>query len=151
LTGFWPPRLDIAGVSDRNDHLLKATGAATGGARSRVNDLTTYFGSWRAVCDPTIAMPPAGHAFTDINNWPQFLEMGSQPGVPGGGTPGGRIVARQTPRIVQLGRAGAQAVDDLIGRVCHRCCACHRSNRHESTAQGGHSAGRDAAPGLDAT
>jgi hypothetical protein len=76
-----PAWLDGDHVWIQQDHLLKATGAAAGGPRSRVNDLTTYFGSWRDIRDPKITMPPAGHAFTDINNWPEFLEMGDQPGV----------------------------------------------------------------------
>ncbi len=48
--------------------------------RSRISDLTTYFGSLRDVTDPSVKMPPAGHAFTDINDWPTWLEMGDQPG-----------------------------------------------------------------------
>jgi hypothetical protein len=73
--------LDGDHVWVQQDHLLKAAGSAVGGERSRVNDLTTYFGSWRDVTDPAVPMPAAGHAFTDINNWPGFLEMGNQPGV----------------------------------------------------------------------
>jgi hypothetical protein len=66
----------------QQDHLLTlppAQGSATG---TRINDLTTYFGALREVADPSIKMPRAGHAFTDINDWPPWLGMGSaQPGV----------------------------------------------------------------------
>ncbi len=68
----------------QQDHLLiapPAEAAAGAPARGRrVNDLTTYFGALRDVLDPSVKMPPAGHAFTDINDWPAFLEMGDLPG-----------------------------------------------------------------------
>ncbi len=64
----------------QQDHLLIAPPAGGDAPRRRVNDLTTYFGSLRDVLDPSVKMPPAGHSFTDINDWPAFLEMGDLPG-----------------------------------------------------------------------
>jgi hypothetical protein len=64
----------------QQDHLLITPPGDPGAARRRVNDLTTYFGALRDVADPAVPMPPAGHAFTDINDWPAFLEMQGQPG-----------------------------------------------------------------------
>ena len=64
----------------QQDHLMVAPSTGPVNNRSRISDLTTYFGSLRDIADPSIAMPPAGHAFTDINDWPTWLEMGDHPG-----------------------------------------------------------------------
>ncbi len=62
----------------QQDNLLVAPPGP--GERSRVNDLTTYFGPLHEVADPSVKMPAAGHAFTDINDWPAWLQMGDLPG-----------------------------------------------------------------------
>ncbi len=54
--------------------------ASPGGERLRVNDLATYFGARRDIADPAIARAPAGQFFSDINTWPDWLEMGNRPG-----------------------------------------------------------------------
>jgi hypothetical protein len=46
----------------------------------RVNDLTTYSGDARQVADPSVACPAASQTFSDINTWPDWLEMGDQSG-----------------------------------------------------------------------
>jgi hypothetical protein len=63
----------------QGDRLLHRDAAAPKG-RVRVNDLCTYFGSKREVANPRTTMPSAGLMFTDINDWPSWLEMGDRPG-----------------------------------------------------------------------
>ena len=64
----------------QQDHQLEYPSPAQPGVQAHVNDLTTYFGLLSEVADPSVKMPRAGHAFTDINDWPAWLEMGDQPG-----------------------------------------------------------------------
>lgn len=54
--------------------------SSPGSPRIRVNDLSTYVGSLKAVMDPAVAMPQAHLTFSDINTWPPWLQMGDQPG-----------------------------------------------------------------------
>jgi hypothetical protein len=63
----------------QGDHRLWRD-AEPGAARVRVNDLTTYFGDARQVADPAVACPTASQTFSDINTWPDWLEMGGLPG-----------------------------------------------------------------------
>jgi hypothetical protein len=62
----------------QQDHLLISP--HLGEKPIRYNDLTTYFGPLSDVLDPSVKMARAGHAFSDINNWPAWLEMGDAPG-----------------------------------------------------------------------
>lgn len=46
----------------------------------RVNDWSTYVGKLSDVASPTIRNPPATQHFNDMLTWPEWLQMGSQPG-----------------------------------------------------------------------
>ena len=46
----------------------------------QVEDLSTYFGSWREVADAARKAIPAGQVFTDLLNFPGWLEMGDRNG-----------------------------------------------------------------------
>ncbi len=64
----------------QSDHLSDVPPVSPGSRPVRVSDLVTYFGSLKEVANPAIKMPGAGHAFTDINSWPDWMEMGDRPG-----------------------------------------------------------------------
>ena len=64
----------------QSDHLSDVPPVSPGKRPVRVSDLVTYFGSLKEVANPAVKMPAAGHAFTDINSWPDWLEMGDRPG-----------------------------------------------------------------------
>lgn len=68
-------------VSVRSDTAVRIAGAGPNPGRgTRINDLTTWFGSLREISDPKIPMPLSGHMFSDINTWPAWMEMGDRPG-----------------------------------------------------------------------
>lgn len=75
-----PVKVEGDRVSVREDTLLRVETAAPGQRPMRVNDLSTFFGSWREVNDPAVPMPLAGQMFSDINTWPAWLGMGDRPG-----------------------------------------------------------------------
>jgi hypothetical protein len=64
----------------QSDHLSRIAPPAPRRRDLRANDLVTYFGSLRDVADPAVNMAPAGLAFSDVNVWPAWLEMGDAPG-----------------------------------------------------------------------
>lgn len=65
----------------RADTNLKAIPAEAGKGRPQhVNDWSTYHGSLAQVTDPDVKNPPSTWIFNDINTWPEWLEMGDQPG-----------------------------------------------------------------------
>jgi hypothetical protein len=74
-----PARIEGDRIWVLGDRLLHREAAAPKGP-VRVNDLCTYFGSTREVANPRNTMPSAGLMFTDINEWPPWLEMGDRPG-----------------------------------------------------------------------
>ena len=45
-----------------------------------VEDLSTYFGSLKDVANPKLKAVPAGQVFTDVLNYPAWLEMGDRNG-----------------------------------------------------------------------
>jgi hypothetical protein len=63
----------------QGDHILWRD-AAPGLPAVRVNDLTTYAGDLGQVADPGIASAAASQAFSDLNTWPAWLEMGDKAG-----------------------------------------------------------------------
>jgi hypothetical protein len=46
----------------------------------QVEDLTTYFGSFKDMADPAAKSIPVGQVFTDLLNYPAWLEMGDRNG-----------------------------------------------------------------------
>jgi hypothetical protein len=46
----------------------------------QVEDLSTFFGSFKDVADPAARSIPAGEVFTDLLNYPAWLEMGDRNG-----------------------------------------------------------------------
>jgi len=78
--GLGPAWIQGDNIWIQQDHLLEYPSPGRPGAQAHVNDLTTYFGSLTEVADPAAKMPRAGHAFTDVNDWPTWMQMGDQPG-----------------------------------------------------------------------
>jgi hypothetical protein len=64
----------------RGDTSLRGEPNAPGAKLFQVNDWSTYFGALKDVADPDVKSAPAGQAFNDVNTWPDWLEMGNQPG-----------------------------------------------------------------------
>ena len=64
----------------RGDTSLRGEPTEAGGKVFQVNDMSTYFGALKDVSDPKVSSAPAGQAFSDVNTWPDWLEMGAQPG-----------------------------------------------------------------------
>ena len=64
----------------RSDMALRAVPADPTKRAFQVEDLSTYFGSLRDVADPMRKAIPAGQVFTDLLNYPGWLEMGDRNG-----------------------------------------------------------------------
>ncbi len=64
----------------QSDHISDVPPTAPGKRPVRVSDIVTYYGSLRDVADPANKMPKAGYAFSDINSWPDWMEMDDKPG-----------------------------------------------------------------------
>jgi hypothetical protein len=61
----------------RGDTSVRGEPSEPGGKIFQVNDMSTYFGAVKDVTDPKVTSAPAGQAFSDVNTWPDWLEMGS--------------------------------------------------------------------------
>jgi len=69
-------------VAIRGDMFMYAEplDAQAGPPPFRVNDWSTYVGKLSELADPALKSAPCVQYFTDILTWPQWLEMGAQPG-----------------------------------------------------------------------
>ena len=64
----------------RSDFSARALPSDTTRPAFQVEDLSTYFGSLQAVANPAARAVPAGQVFTDLLNYPAWLEMGDRNG-----------------------------------------------------------------------
>jgi len=60
--------------------MLRNEPAAAGQRAFNVNDWSTYVGSWREVRDPAIRNTAAAQTFTDMLDFPAWLQMGDTQG-----------------------------------------------------------------------
>ncbi len=64
----------------RGDTSVRGEPTTQGGKIFQVNDMSTFFGATKDVANPKVTSAPAGQAFSDLNTWPDWLEMGDKPG-----------------------------------------------------------------------
>jgi hypothetical protein len=64
----------------RADNSFRAVPADVTRQAFQVEDLSTYFGSLRDLANPALKAMPAGQVFTDLLNYPAWLEMGDRNG-----------------------------------------------------------------------
>jgi hypothetical protein len=81
----------------RGDLVLHAEPSDPAKRTFTVNDWSTYVGSLAAVLDPAQPNPPCAQMFTDVLDFPAWLQMGDQPG-----TYVSRCYGRKVPRYQDM-------------------------------------------------
>ena len=81
----------------RGDLVLHAEPSDPAKRTFTVNDWSTYVGSLDAVLDPAQPNPPCAQMFTDVLDFPAWLQMGDQPG-----TYVSRCYGRKVPRYQDM-------------------------------------------------
>ena len=80
VSSIGPAWLEGDEIAIQGDVMLRNEPAAAGQRAFNVNDWSTYVGSWREVRDPTILNPAAAQTFTDVLDFPAWLQMGDTQG-----------------------------------------------------------------------
>ena len=80
LATIGPAWLEGDEIAIQGDVMLRNEPAAAGQRAFNVNDWSTYVGSWREVRDPAIRNPAAAQTFTDVLDFPAWLQMGDTQG-----------------------------------------------------------------------
>ena len=80
LATIGPAWLEGDELAIQGDIVLRNEPTATSQRAFNVNDWSTYVGSWREVRDPAIRNPAAAQTFTDVLDFPAWLQMGDTQG-----------------------------------------------------------------------
>ncbi|MFZ9479052.1 MAG: DUF1838 family protein [Steroidobacteraceae bacterium] len=75
-----PAWLEGDEVAIQGDIVIRGESSSTGQRPFNVNDWSTYVGSWREVRDPKNRNPASAQTFTDVLDFPAWLQMGDTQG-----------------------------------------------------------------------
>ena len=80
LATIGPAWLEGDELAIQGDIVLRNEPTAASQRAFNVNDWSTYVGSWREVRDPAVLNPAAAQTFTDVLDFPAWLQMGDTQG-----------------------------------------------------------------------